>query len=109
MGATLRFLCLAIGGLFLLAGFGALGYELRARVEGMPFELQPLGQIWYDIDAGSLNLFQAVVERYVSPDLWDPVILTVLYWPAVLVFLIPGAVLFLLCALRRRRRRAHLG
>lgn len=101
----MRFICLAIGGLFLLAALGVLGFEQSRRVEGEPFELQPLGQVWFDIDAGSLNLVQAVVERYISTTLWDPVILTILYWPAFLVFLVPGLVLILLCARRRRRRR----
>lgn len=102
----MRSLCFAIGALFLLAAAGAFGYELARQSEGEAFEFQPLGQIWFDIDAASLNLFQAIVERYITPKLWDMVILPVLYWPAFLVFLVPGLALFLLCMLIRRRRRS---
>ena len=101
----MRFICLAIGGLFLLGAFVALGFEYTQRPEGAPFEMQPLGQIWYELDAGSLNLLQAVTERYLSDKLWDPVILNILYQPAFVVLLVPGLVLILLCAWRRRRRR----
>ena len=107
MGARVRIFCLAIGGLFLLAAAGVLGYEVARASDGGAFGLQPLGQVWYDVDPGSLNLVQAVTERYLSPALWDPVILTLLYWPAFLVFLVPGLVLTLLCAWRRGRRRVH--
>ena len=41
----------------------------------------PLGKAWFDLHAGSLNLVQAVVERYASPKLWDPWIITLLQWP----------------------------
>ena len=84
-----------------------LGNELSQRAEGEPFEPEAFGQVWYDFDAGSLNLVQAVVERYISPDLWDSVFLPMLYWPAFVIFLAPGLVLVLLCIWRRRRRRVH--
>ena len=58
--------------------------------------IKPLGQIWYDIDPPSLNTAQAVVERYVSPTLWDPAIVTILQLPGVAVFGVLGIVFLLL-------------
>ena len=49
-----------------------------------------------------LNLTQAVTQRYVLPELWDPVLLTVLLWPAFIVLAVPGLILFALGSLRRR-------
>ena len=65
---------------------------------------RPLGELWFKLDPGSLNLIQAVVERYIWPPLWDPAIASVLRLPAALVFAVPAAVLLALCLLRRRRR-----
>jgi len=40
------------------------------------------GQIWYQTHPGSLNLIQAVTERYVSQALWDEALFPTLLWPA---------------------------
>ena len=47
----------------------------------------PAGELWAAVDRPSLDLSQAVVERYVAPvvfypDLWFDVILPMLLWPA---------------------------
>ncbi len=63
-----------------------------------------VGELWHRLHSSSLQLTQAVVQRYVHPALWDPVILTVLLWPAVLVLGLSGAALALLLRPRRRRR-----
>ncbi len=39
------------------------------------------GAVWYQQHADSLNLSQAVTQRYVLPYLWDPIAVTVLNWP----------------------------
>ena len=62
-----------------------------------------LGQMWFDRDPSSLNLAQAVIERYVWPPLWDPVILTVLRWPAWAVLGLPALILLILPVGRRTR------
>ncbi len=108
MGAQLRFIfrlfCLAVGALFLLAGFVVLRYELSRQGEGESVAFQQLGQVWYELDPASLNLAQAIVERYLHAVLWDPVILTLLYWPSVPVLAVPGVLLVLLGLWPRRRR-----
>ncbi len=68
--------------LLAMCGLWLLGADaVRSAAQGA-LSLKPLGRVWYEIDAGSLNLAQAVVERYLFPELWDPVITTVLNWPA---------------------------
>ena len=62
----------------------------------------PLGAGWFSLHAPSLNVFQAVVERYTFPFLWDPIILTVLLLPVWLVIAAFG-LLFLFTGRRRLR------
>jgi hypothetical protein len=69
------------------------------------FTALALGQLWYNIDPPSLNLVQAVIERHVWPPLWDPVILTILRWPAWLALGVPGIMLLVMPGSRRHRRR----
>ena len=64
-----------------------------------------LGEIWYKLSPGPLNLAQALIQRYIHPKLWDPVIQTVLLWWAAPMFLIPGIALAVLC--RRRDDRVR--
>ena len=66
--------------------------------------IRPLGQLWFEIDPPSLNTLQAAVERHVSPELWDPVIITVLQAPAVAVFGVLGIVFLLLSRASGRGR-----
>ena len=67
-----------------------------------------LGQMWFDRDPSSLNLAQAAVERYVWAPLWDPVILTVLRWPAWAVMGLPALILLIL-PMRRGPRQPLVG
>lgn len=61
-----------------------------SSLEQSALVIRPLGQIWYEIDRGSLNLVQAVVERYLTPALWDPLIVSFLQVPGVLAFGVIG-------------------
>lgn len=45
-----------------------------------------LGTLWNSGSPGSLNLTQAVVQRYIHPALWTDVLIPVLLMPAVGVF-----------------------
>jgi hypothetical protein len=97
-------------GRWLAWGLVALGAVLAGRdayafLETGARSLTALGQLWYALHPGSLNLIQAVVERYIHPFLWDPVIFSVLRLPASLVFLAPGVAYLVLRRKRGRRRR----
>jgi hypothetical protein len=85
------------------AAIAVAGAELLQYFETGSYQVIPAGRLWYELDAGSLNLVQAVIERYVWAPLWDPVILAVLQWPVWLMLGLPGLLLALLCARRRYR------
>lgn len=91
-------LLLAIGLLFLAAALGCVAYGAGAA--GASWSMA-LGELWFRIDAGSLNLMQAVTQRYVHPALWDPVAITILLWPAWAVFGGLAAIFLLLARLTR--------
>ena len=42
---------------------------------------QPAGRLWATIDVGSLNLLQAIIQRYVYAPLWDGVFVPFLLLP----------------------------
>jgi hypothetical protein len=87
----------------LLAGLIALAVDATRSLAGSgQLVLTPLGAYWYKIDPGSLNLFQAGVERHVHPYLWDPVILSILELPAFAVLCGVGVVLYWLGRMRKR-------
>jgi hypothetical protein len=90
-------------------------YEIYDYIETGNRALSALGELWFKLHTPSLNLFQAIVERYVHEDAWDAIVRPVLLRPALLLF---GGIA-LLClvvgylfqiradtaAARRRRRR----
>lgn len=90
-----------IGWLFVFLAVAAAARDIAAWIDTGSYVAMPLGQLWFEIDNASLNLVQAVIQRYVFPELWDPVIVTVLLAPAWFVFAVPAIVLMVLC--RRRR------
>ena len=56
-------------------------------------------------DSKHLSQLQAGIQRYLFPELWDPIIATVLLWPAWVVFGGLGAILLALFRRRPRKRR----
>ena len=68
-------------GLWVLAAL-SLGGDLWKLSQTGEFEARGLGRRWADVDTETLTLLQNTVERYISPDLWNPGIVTVLSWPA---------------------------
>lgn len=87
---------------FLLLTAAAAAYDAAPLMNGKELRLHALGEIWFRLSPGSLNLLQAGLERHVWPPLWDPGVTTLLLAPAVAVFSVL-ALFFLLLALRRRR------
>jgi hypothetical protein len=77
------------------------GYEMVLAATTGGWRIVPAGELWFKIDVGSLNLMQAVIQRYIWPTLWDPIIVTVLQWPPWSIFGAPGAVLVALFWKRR--------
>ena len=88
----------ALGLALIAIALGMLGFELISMSRGNQFNLIPIGQLWFNLNPGSLNLFQAVTERYVSVWLWDNIFTPMLLWKAPFVFLVTG---FFLAELER--------
>ncbi|MCO5060225.1 MAG: hypothetical protein M9905_20590 [Rhizobiaceae bacterium] len=48
--------------------------------------LTPLGTSWYLVSPETLNLAQALTQRYLLPQIWDPVMIYILNLPGFVVF-----------------------
>lgn len=72
----------ALGVLMLLLAVLALLDDLRFVDGALSYRPTALGARWHGWDAASLNLIQAIVERYVLPQLWSYVLLPLLLAPA---------------------------
>ena len=67
-----------IGWVFLLAGAAVLARDVMVWLDTKVWAPIALGQLWYQLDRSSLNLAQAVIQRYVLAFLWDPIIVSIL-------------------------------
>jgi hypothetical protein len=94
-----------LGWLIIIAGLVVLGRDILLGFETGVWAPIALGQLWFDIDRSSLTLAQAVVQRYISPVLWDPIIVALLYCWAFVVLLILGAIFLSIFRRRARPRR----
>ena len=74
----------------------------RSLALGTGIAFTSLGKQWFELGRGSLNAFQAMLERYVHPYAWDPVATFVLETPTWVIFATIGLLLYL--AGRRRER-----
>lgn len=92
-----------IGRVLLLTTIAALGWDIWRAVDGGPFALSALGELWAGLDFASLNATQAFIQRYLFPWLWDPAIQTWLTWPAVIALGAPALILLLIFRNRQRR------
>src|SRR3954454_8782796 len=95
-----------IGWLIFLAGWAVLARDVFVWIETKNWAPIALGQLWFDLNRSSLNLVQAVVQRYLHPFLWDPIIVTVLLWWAFAVLMVLGMLILALSGRRTRARTA---
>jgi len=79
----------------------AFAYEFSGYVETGRYRVIPLGELWFNVHVASLNVIQAVVQRYLHPFLWDPIITTALQWPAWSLLGAPAAILVAIAPKRR--------
>ena len=89
-----------IGWIILLAGGAVLVRDLLVWIDTKHWAPVALGQLWYQLNRSSLNLVQAVVQRYIHPFLWDPIIVSALLCWAFAVLMVLGVLL--LVGFRRR-------
>jgi len=91
-----------IGWIALLLGAAVLVRDLLVWIDTKHWAPIALGQLWYDLNRSSLNLVQAVTQRYIRPFLWDPIIVSLLLSWAFAILMVLG--LLLLVVFRRRAR-----
>ena len=94
-----------LGWVLILAAVAVIGADVQAALDSGQFMPRPAGQLWFQLDVGSLNLLQALVQRYLHPSIWDPGIVSVLLLPAFVVLAVPGVLLALLCRPGPERRK----
>lgn len=104
-----RLLCQAVGWGLVVLALLAGGSELAMSIQSGGWEPYRLGQAWASIDLASLNLVQAVVQRYLHPAIWDPGIIMFLLLPAWLVAVVPAAAIIVFCRRRAAKRRVFEG
>jgi hypothetical protein len=93
-----------IGWIMLLGGAAVLVRDLLVWIDTKHWAPLALGQLWYDLNRSSLNLVQAVVQRYIHPFLWDPIIVSILLFWAFAVLMVFGALLLIVFRRRSPRR-----
>ena len=91
-----------IGWIALLLGAAVLVRDMLVWIDTKHWAPIALGQLWYDLNRSSLNLVQAVTQRYIHPFLWDPIIVSLLLSWAFAILMVLG--LLLLVIFRRRVR-----
>lgn len=90
---------MALGALALLS-------DLHITGGGLDYRPAALGEVWHRWHAPSLNLLQAIVERYVLPQLWSHVLLPLLLAPAWIVMTLKGVILMGLSYVRISAHKA---
>ena len=94
-----------LGWALIVLAVATAGHEGIAWLDAGAYDRLAFGELWAKIDIASLNLIQAVIQRYIWPWLWDGLILNVLLMPAWAVLGVPGAVLAWTFRARRGGRR----
>jgi len=92
-----------VGWIIFLSGLAVLVWDVRAWIDTKHWAPIALGQLWFYLNRSSLNLIQAVVQRYIHPFLWDPIIVSILLSWAFVVLMVLGVLLLIL--FRRRSAR----
>ncbi len=93
-----------LGYVAVVAAFAAGFWDLWQSVKTDSMVLTPLGELWYRVSVDSLNLTQAVTQRYIHPAIWDPGIVYFLKLPSFMALLIFAALVLLIAQLIYRPR-----
>jgi hypothetical protein len=91
-----------IGWIIFLAGLSVLVRDVLVWIDTKRWAPLALGQLWFDLNRSSLNLVQAVVQRYIHPFLWDPIIVTILLCWAFVVLIVLGLLILAVSHIRAR-------
>jgi hypothetical protein len=93
-----------IGWIIFLSGAAVLVRDVLVWIDTKHWAPIALGQLWFDLHRSSLNLVQAVVQRYIHPFLWDPIIITILLCWAFAVLMVLGLLILAVSGWRAQPR-----
>jgi ABC-type Fe3+ transport system permease subunit len=93
-----------VGWIIFFAGLSVLVRDVLVWIDTRHWAPIALGQLWFELNRSSLNLVQAVVQRYIHPFLWDPIIVSILLCWAFAVLMVLGGLILAFCSRRARRR-----
>ena len=94
-----------LGRLLVLCALVVLGRDLIAWYMEGRFAPIAIGQLWFDIHPGSLEMLRPAIQQHLHPALWNWVVQPVLRWYAFPTLLVLGLLLMLLC---RRRGKVRI-
>lgn len=94
----------ALGIALLALALIAFIFEALMALHEGGYRVIAAGELWFRLHPYSLNLSQAVTQRYLHPGVWDPVMVGILQWPFWSIFGAPGAVLAILFGPWMRKR-----
>jgi hypothetical protein len=100
----LRFLARTLGLLALVGAFAAAVIDGARSIANNQWSLTPLGAALGRVAPAKLEALPAFAGR-ISPKLWDPVLIDVLYVPTSVALAVLGIAFMALGASRRSRRR----
>ncbi len=95
-----------LGWIFLIAALAVLARDVLASIDAGSLSLIAAGELWFTLHQTSLQVAEPAIARHIpviGPWLWHPVISTMLTWPALFVFGVPGILLSWLFRTRRRK------
>ncbi|VAW21097.1 hypothetical protein MNBD_ALPHA12-1421 [hydrothermal vent metagenome] len=97
IAGLLKLISALVGVVFFLFGLMMLAFEILVWFGDRSHAAASLGLVWFQNDpfsgflgTPSLPLASAIIERKISPLLWDPFIVTILAWPSWLALLFLG-------------------
>lgn len=90
-GSLLRFFGLVFVGLAVIS----LTFDLLRLTKQDYFDLSQVGEVWFKFHAPSLNLIQAVLERYLSPLVWDYGFVYLLHIPMAILLIFAALICFI--------------
>ena len=98
-----------LGWLLILGAIIVVGTEVYVWLDQGIYHITAAGELWYKMSPSTLNVTQAVVQRYITPLIWDYGFRPVLLMPAWLVLAVLGALILVIFRRRVRRRRHSSG
>ncbi len=109
IAGLLKLVSALFGLVFFLFGLMMLAFEILVWFPDRSHAAAALGLVWFQNDpfsgflgTASLPLVSAVIERKISPLLWDPFIVTILSWPSWLALLFLGVLALMISSVLLR-------